>query len=72
MALVRAANKHIDLVAGREVVGMTAYTDTYIRNSNTGCGSRWLGVQARLTSVAPENWPPDDTIISRYVRGVKQ
>ncbi len=71
MALVRAVNKHIDLVDGREVIGMTAYTDTYIRNPDSGA-SPWICVQAQLTPVAPENWPPDDTIISRYIRGVKQ
>lgn len=72
MALVRAVNKHIDLVDGREVIGMTAYTDTYVRDLDTGGGSRWLCVQAQLTPVATENWPADDTIISRYIRGVKQ
>ena len=72
VALVRAVNKHIDIVDGREVVGMTAYTDTYIRETNANGTSRWLCVQAQLTPVAPVNWPADDTIISRYIHGVKQ
>jgi len=67
VALVRATNKHVDIRSGREVVGMTAYTDTYLRENG-----RWLCIQAQLTPVAPENWPGDDTIVSRYIRGVKQ
>ncbi len=27
---------------------------------------------AQLTSVAPQNYPPDDTIVLRYLRGVLQ
>lgn len=67
VALVRATNKHIDVREGTEEVGMTAYTDTYLRENG-----RWLCIQAQLTPVAPVNWPSDDTIVSRYVRGVKQ
>ena len=67
VALVRATNKHIDLQNGAEVVGMTAYTDTYLRENG-----RWLCIQAQLTPVAEANWPGDETIVSWYVRGIKQ
>lgn len=64
VALVRATNKHIHLVDGAEVTGMTAYTDTYLREQG-----RWLCIQAQLTTVAPAHWPGDDTVISTYLRG---
>lgn len=64
VALVRATNKHVHLVDGAEVVGMTAYTDTYLRE-----GGRWLCIQAQLTPVAPAHWPADDTVINTYIRG---
>lgn len=66
-ALVRATNKHIIVSDGKEVAGMTVYTDTYVRERGV-----WLCVQAQLTSVTPDNYPPNDTIITRYVRGEKQ
>ncbi len=66
-ALVRATNKHTIRTGGDEVTGMTAYTDAYVRE-----GARWLCVQAQLTSVSPEHWPGDETIVSRYVNGQLQ
>jgi ketosteroid isomerase-like protein len=67
VALVRATNKHIVRRNGQDVVGMTVYTDTYLRE-----GGRWLCIQAQLTTVAPENYPGDETIVSRYINGVLQ
>lgn len=67
VALVRSTNKYIRRMDGQEVTGMSAYTDTYIRE-----GGRWLCVQAQLTTVAPENYPGDETIVNSYVRGVLQ
>lgn len=67
VALVRATNKHVQLVKGTEVVGMTAYTDTYLRERR-----RWLCIQAQLTAVTPSHWPADDTVISTYIRGRQQ
>ena len=64
VALVRATNKHVRRVGGQEVAGMTAYTDTYVREDG-----RWLCVQAQLTAVAPEHQPGDETIVNRYVNG---
>jgi hypothetical protein len=63
-ALVRATNKHTRRVGGEDVTGMTSYTDTYVREQG-----RWLCVQAQLTTVAPDHYPGDETIVSRYVKG---
>lgn len=64
VALVRATNKHIVVQDGAETVGMTTYTDTYVRN-----GDRWTCIQAQLTPVEPEHYPPDASIVRRYIRG---
>jgi len=66
-ALVWSVNKHTVITDGRPVTGMTAYTDTYVLDDG-----EWTCVQAQLTPVAPEDWPPDETILRRYVRGVAQ
>jgi len=67
MALITAANKWIRVREGVESTGMTCYTDTYVRSSG-----EWLCVLAQLTSVAPENYPSDETIVVKYLRGVLQ
>ncbi|RIK28835.1 MAG: hypothetical protein DCC56_14905 [Anaerolineae bacterium] len=67
VALVSAATKWTRIRNGVETEGMTCYTDTYIR-----AGETWLCVLAQLTSVAPPNYPPDDTIVVKYLRGVLQ
>lgn len=66
-ALVGATNRWVRVRDGAEVVGMTAYTDTYVRT-----GDGWLCVLAQLTPVTPENHPGDDTIVVHYLRGVLQ
>ncbi len=66
-ALVRAVNKHIERIGGEEVMGMTAYTDTWVREDG-----RWLCVQAQLTAVSPEHYPDDESIVNSYVNGVLQ
>lgn len=66
VALVTATTKYIRVYGGAHTVGMTCYTDTYLR---TAAG--WLCVLAQLTSVAPENYPSDDTIVVWYNRGVR-
>ena len=63
-ALVTATNKWVRMRDGREVTGMTCYTDTYVRQ-----GAEWLCALAQLTSVAPENFPPDDSIVVSYIKG---
>lgn len=67
VALVGATNRWTRVRNGVETQGMTCYTDTYIR-----AGETWLCILAQLTSVAPQNYPPDDTIVVKYVRGVLQ
>jgi ketosteroid isomerase-like protein len=67
VALVWAVNKHAILHDGEPVTGMTGYTDTYLRHQ-----SGWKCIQAQLVSMAPGNYPPDETIVRRYVKGELQ
>lgn len=66
VALVRATTKWVRQANGVPVVGMTRYTDTYLRS-----GSHWLCVQAQLTPVAEHNFPPDSSIVCQYHHGVQ-
>jgi ketosteroid isomerase-like protein len=66
-ALVRSTNKSVRMKDGVEAVGMTMYTDTYIRQDGV-----WKCVQAQITPVAPANYPSDGTIVRKYVRGQAQ
>lgn len=61
MALVRAVNKYIVVIQGKEVTGMSMYTDTYVR-----VNGQWRCVQAQITPVSPENFRDDDSIIRKY------
>jgi hypothetical protein len=67
VALVRAVNKYIIFKDGKETTGMATYTDTYIQENG-----EWKCVQAQIGPVAPENYPPDETIVKKYVRGQLQ
>jgi hypothetical protein len=67
VALVGATNRWVRVRDGVETVGMTCYTDTYLRSADG-----WLCVLAQLTPVAPENYPGDDSIVVKYLRGVLQ
>ena len=67
VALVGATNKWTRVRDGKEVTGMTCYTDTYVRSSG-----RWLCILAQITPVAPENYPADETIVVKYLHGVLQ
>ncbi|MGL4488920.1 MAG: nuclear transport factor 2 family protein [Rhizobiaceae bacterium] len=67
VALVRATNKYVRHIEGKDITGMTTYTDIYIRE-----GGKWLCIQAQLTSVTPDNYPNDSSIISTYIRGKLQ
>ena len=67
LALVTATNRWVRSREGVDTPGMTCYTDTYVR---TPVG--WLCVLAQLTPVAPENYPRDDTIVVKYLRGERQ
>jgi ketosteroid isomerase-like protein len=63
-ALVRSTNKRVSAQDGVETVAMTMYTDIYLRSDGA-----WKCIQAQITPVAPANYPPDDTIVRKYVRG---
>ena len=67
VALVGATNRWIRARDGTEALGMTCYTDTYVRTEG-----KWLCVLAQLTPVSPENYPDDNTIVVKYLRGVRQ
>jgi transcriptional regulator with XRE-family HTH domain len=67
VALVRSTNKHTRRRDGKEVTGMTMYTDTYLFENGA-----WKCIQAQLTPVAPEHQPSDDTIVSVYIEGKRQ
>ena len=67
VALVRSTNKAIRRREGQEVTGMTMYTDTYLFENGA-----WKCIQAQIQAVAPEHYPPDDTIVSVYVEGKLQ
>jgi ketosteroid isomerase-like protein len=64
-ALVRAVTKYTILKDGKEITGMTQYTDTYVRENGV-----WKCIQAQLTSVTPENYPGDETIVRKYLKGM--
>jgi hypothetical protein len=67
VAMVRAVNQYIIFKDGIETTGMTMYTDTYIQENG-----EWKCVQAQLTPVSPENYPGDETIVKKYIRGELQ
>ena len=46
---------------------MTMYTDVYVRSDGA-----WKCIQAQITPVAPANYPPDSTIVRKYVKGHAQ
>ena len=66
-ALVGATNRWIRVRDGVETLGMTSYTDTYVRT-----GQGWLCILAQLTPVTPVHYPSDDTIVVKYLFGVCQ
>lgn len=66
-ALLRSTNRSVRLKDGVETVGMTMYTDVYVRQDGT-----WKCIQAQITPVQPAHYPPDETIVKKYVKGVAQ
>ena len=66
-ALLRSTNKSIRVKDGVETVGMTMYTDVYVHENGA-----WKCIQAQITPVTPANYPPDETIVQKYVKGKKQ
>ena len=66
-ALLRSTNKSIRVKDGVETIGMTMYTDAYVLEDGA-----WKCIQAQITSVAPAHYPPDETIVRKYIRGQAQ
>jgi ketosteroid isomerase-like protein len=66
-ALLRSTNRSVRLKDGIETVGMTMYTDTYVREDGA-----WKCIQAQITPVQPGHYPPDETIVKKYVNGVAE
>ncbi|HET6995733.1 MAG TPA: nuclear transport factor 2 family protein [Chitinophagaceae bacterium] len=60
-ALVHAKNKFIVLRDGKEVTGMSMYTDVYVKENG-----QWKCVQAQITRLSPENYAGDETIVKKY------
>lgn len=60
-ALVHSKNKYVVTRDGKEITGMSMYTDTYIRENG-----QWKCVQAQITKVSPENYSGDETIVKKY------
>ena len=61
LALVHSKNKWVVERDGREITGMSMYTDVYIKENGD-----WKCVQAQITKVSPENYSGDETIIRKY------
>jgi Domain of unknown function (DUF4440) len=61
MALVHSQNKYIVVKDGKEITGMSMYTDTYIKENG-----HWTCVQAQISKVAPEYFAGDETIVRKY------
>jgi hypothetical protein len=60
-ALVHAKNKYIVVRDGKEITGMSLYTDTYVKENG-----QWKCVQAQITKLTPENYSTDETIVKKY------
>jgi len=60
-ALVHSKNKYVVVRDGKEITGMSMYTDIYIKENG-----QWKCVQAQITKVSPENCPGDETIIRKW------
>ena len=67
VALVRSANKCITRSGSQHVTSMSVYTDVYVQENG-----RWLCLQAQITPIVPGYEPPEETIISVWLRGVQQ
>ena len=63
-ALLRSTNKSIRRVDGVEATGMTMYTDAYVHENGA-----WKCIRVQITTVTPANYPPDETIVKKYVKG---
>jgi Domain of unknown function (DUF4440) len=64
VALVHSINKCTLLENGKEVTGMTLYTDTYVKEKE-----KWLCVRAQITKLSPQQYRGDDRIVRKYING---
>ncbi len=55
----------IEVEYGKRIVGMAAYTDSYVLE-----GTKWLCLQAQITTTAPAHWPSDKTILCSDDHGI--
>lgn len=60
-ALVRSMDKYTVMEKGKEITGMTIYTDTYIKENG-----QWKCIQAQITNVDPKYYRGDDKIVRKY------
>jgi hypothetical protein len=60
-ALVHSQNKYMVVRDGKEITGMSMYTDVYVKENG-----QWKCVQAQISKVAPENFAGDETIVRKY------
>jgi hypothetical protein len=60
-ALVRSLDKYTVVENGKDITGMTIYTDTYIKENG-----EWKCVQAQITNVDPKYYRGDDKILRKY------
>jgi len=60
-ALVHSKNKYIVVRDGKEITGMSMYTDIYIKENG-----QWKCVQAQITRLSPGNYSGDETIVRKY------
>jgi hypothetical protein len=67
VGLVRATNKYVARHSTHDDIGMATYTDTYLYERG-----EWKCIQAQITNVTTANEPPESTIISVYINGIRQ
>ena len=67
VALVRSTNKRTIRRDGEDTTTMSTYTDTYLFQKG-----EWKCIQAQIQSLPAESYPGDDTIVSVYIKGVRQ
>ena len=60
-ALVHSQNKYVVVREGKEISGMSMYTDIYIKENG-----QWKCIQAQLSKVVPKYFAGDETIVKKY------
>lgn len=60
-AMVRSQNKYILVKDGRQISGISMYTDTYVKENG-----QWTCIQAQLLRPEPEYFGGEETIVRQY------